>query len=57
MLLSGGAVTFSDPVPAVKETPTSLWSMPKEWVTAPLRTKTTELILAASGVCTVNILP
>src|SRR5580704_1309310 len=57
MLLSGGAVTFSDAVPAVKESPTSLWSMPKEWVNAPLRTRTTVLILAASGVCTVNVLP
>ena len=53
----GGAVTVNDPEPAVKDKPTRRWSMPKAWVTAPLRTRTTEEILAASGVCNVNPLP
>ena len=57
MLPLGGAVTVNDPEPAVKDKPTRRWSMPKAWVTAPLRTRTTEEILAASGVCNVNPLP
>ena len=33
------------------------WSMPNACVTVPLRTRTTDEILAASGVCTVKLLP
>ena len=53
----GGAVTVNAPVPAVNDVPTKRWSMLNAWVTEPLRTRTTEEILAASGVCTVNAFP
>ena len=53
----GGPVTFNTPLPWVKVSPTSRCSMSKAWVTAPFFINTTELILAASGVCTWNEVP
>ncbi len=52
MLLSGGAVTFKTPLPAVKFTATKRCSMSNACVGAPGRTSTTEEILAASEVNT-----
>ncbi len=57
MLPLGGAVTFSSPLPAVNDSPTSLCSISNAWVGAPGRIRTTELIFAASGVCTWKLLP
>jgi len=57
MLPLGGAVTVRAPLPAVKDRPTSRWSMPKAWVAVPLRTRTTDEMLAASGVVTLKVLP
>lgn len=50
-------MTVSIPLPAVKDKSTSRWSIPKAWVTVPLRTRTTEEMFAASGVATVKALP
>ena len=50
-------MTVSVPLPAVKDMPTSRWSMPKACVTVPLRTRTTEEMFAASSVWTVNCSP
>jgi hypothetical protein len=57
MLPFDGAVTVSEPEAAVNDIPTKRWSIPKAWVTAPFRTRTTEEMFAASGVDIVNAFP
>ena len=52
MLPFGGAVTLSTPLPTVYDTFTSRWSISNAWVGAPGRMRTTDVMVAASGVCT-----
>ena len=51
----GGAVTVSEPEPAVKRSGTKCWSMSTWWVSAPSETRLTAMIDAASGVVTVIV--